>query len=243
MKKTTARRATAAVGLAGAAAVTAVSLGAGNAAAWGNTASVPDATLTKTVSGLTVKAKLFDQSVTYARPITTLPTLRDVWASGKISVEVSGGDVKGGKIASGYLVGCQVNFGASAEGDGGYDVSPETTGGGVSGGESVPVTNTGNYTGSPSASGKAGFTLGPGTTKKVFLIDNTNGDLSPDADNYHSYGNPFTGNKAGIAYSQQEFSYDGCAGYAQAKAFVTVKVTTDNTTANLTFYSKPFSLG
>ena len=228
MKKTTARRATAAVGLAGAAAVTAVSLGAGNAAAWGNTASVPDAGLTKTVSGITVKAKLFDQSVTYARPITTLPTLRDVWASGKISVDVSGADVTGGKITSGYLIGCQINFGADTDGTSvGYDVTGGTT----------------SASGSPSASAGVNFKLGPGVTQKVPLITTTNGDLSPDADNYASYGNPFKGNKAGVAWSQQEFSYDGCAGYAQAKAYVTVKVTTDTTTANLTFYSKPFSIG
>lgn len=234
MKKTTARRASAAAGLLGAAAVTAVSLGAGNAAAWGNTASVPDATLTKTVSGLTVTAKLFDQSVTYARPITTLPTLRDVWASGKISVDVKGADVKGGKIVSGMLVGCQVNLGASVEGD---TTGTLTAAPGATANDSPTVTPSGSGTGG------AKLILGPGTTQKVYLVDNTNGDLSPDADNYHSYGNPFKGNKAGVAYSQQEFSYDGCAGYAQAKAFVTVKVTTDNTTANLTFYSKPFSLG
>ena len=68
------------------------------------------------VDGTPVTVQLFDEYVNVQRAVTNVQTSREVWVSGKVKVTV-GGKAEGGSVNAGYLVGCQVNFGASAEGD------------------------------------------------------------------------------------------------------------------------------
>ncbi len=67
------------------------------------------------VDGSTVKARLYDEAVRYVGNVANIPTSREAWVSGKIVVTVGGG-AKGGTIAGGYVVGCQMNIGGVQNG-------------------------------------------------------------------------------------------------------------------------------
>ncbi|AZG46839.1 MspA family porin [Gordonia insulae] len=222
MKKINTRVA-AGFGLAGAAVMGLTSLGAGGAAA----GPLPGGYVTKTlVDGTPVTVRLFDESVNVQRAVTNVATSREVWLSGKVKVTV-GGKATGGTIAGGYLVGCQVDFGAGAKGGAGVEVAP-----GGSGGATV----------TPGGNAGGGFTLGPGKSSYVPVINTTSGD-STAYKKYTVNGYTFKGANGGVAYSQEKFGLDGCAGYASAKAKIRVSVNTDAVKGVITLYGKPFSLG
>ncbi|MYR06466.1 hypothetical protein GTV32_09145 [Gordonia sp. SID5947] len=224
MKKINTRVA-AGVGLAGAAVMGLTSLGAGGAAA----GALPGGFVSKTlVDGTPVTVRLSDEFVNVQKAVTNIQTSREVWMSGKVTVTV-GGKAEGGTVNAGYLVGCQVNFGAGAEGGAGVTVTAPETGGA----SAAPSEGTG---------ANAGFTLGPGQASYVPIIDTTSGDDTAYKD-YEVHGYTFKGNKGGVAYSQEKFGLDGCAGYASAKAKVKVTVNTDSVKGVITLYGKPFSLG
>ncbi|MDL9945813.1 MspA family porin [Gordonia sp. ABSL11-1] len=222
MKKINSRVA-AGVGLAGAAVMGLTSLGAGGAVA----GPLPGGFVTKTlVDGTPVTVRLSNEFVNVQRAVTNVATSREVWLSGKVTVTV-GGKAEGGSIDAGYLVGCQVDFGAGGGADGGVTASPNPDGG---------------VSAEPSGSGNVGFTLGPGQATYFPVIDTTSGDSTAYKDyEVHSYA--FKGARGGVAYSQEKFGLDGCAGYASAKAKVKVTVNTDSVKGVITLYGKPFSIG
>ncbi|ROZ89113.1 MspA family porin [Gordonia sp. OPL2] len=221
--KTINSRVAAGLGLAGAVVVGLSSLGAGGAAA----GPLPGGYLSKTlVDGTPVTVRLFDEHVNVQKAVTNVATSREAWLSGKVKVTV-GGKAQGGGIAAGYLVGCQVNFGAGANGGAGVSVAPGESGG---------------ATATPSAKGGAGFTLGPGQSTYVPVISTTSGDDTAYK-NYKVSGYKFKGSTGGFAYSQEKFGLDGCAGYASAKAKIKVTVKTDAVSGVIFLYGKPFSLG
>ncbi|MCX6469169.1 MAG: MspA family porin [Corynebacteriales bacterium] len=224
MKTTIMRRASVGAALVGVVAATVSGLGAGAAAA----GPLPSHSLTQTLAdGTKVRVGLFGESFRIARSITAIGTTRQIWASGKIVVDAPG--ATGGTIDAGYIVGCQVNFL-------GAGVTPNTGIGGA-------VTNGQATLGAPSATSGSSVSLGPGQAVALHLINTTNGDLSPQAGNYLTTTNAFTNGKAGVAYSDEEFHVDSCAGYAQAKAFVTVQVDTASVTGYVTVYGTPFNIG
>ncbi|MCD2146390.1 MspA family porin [Gordonia paraffinivorans] len=215
MKKNITRRVVAAAGLTGAVAMGLTSLAAGGATA----GPLPGGTVTRTlVDGTPVTVTLYDEYVNVQRAVSNVPTSREVWLSGKIKVTV-GGKAEGGSVNAGYLVGCQVNFGASAGADAGADTT-DGPGAGVSG----------------------GFKLGPGEASYFPIIETTSGTDTAYED-YHVNSYSFKGKKGGVVYSQEKFGLDGCAGYASAKAKVKVTVSTDAVKGVITLYGKPFSIG
>lgn len=219
MKKNITRRVVAAAGLAGAVAMGLTSLGAGGATA----GPLPGGKITRTlVDGTPVTVQLFDEYVNVQRPISNVPTTREVWLSGKVRVTV-GGKAEGGTVKVGYDVGCQVHFGG---GDIGAGVE-----GGVEGEEP-----------SGEASSSGSLSLGPGEVKRQWLINETSGTNTAYTD-YELNGYTFTGNKGGVAYSQEQFKVESCAGYAAARAFVQVTVSTDAVKGVVVLNGKPFSLG
>ncbi|MCR5978525.1 hypothetical protein GDN83_12435 [Gordonia jinghuaiqii] len=220
MKKNITRRVVAAAGLAGAVAMGLTSLGAGGATA----GPLPGGNITRTlVDGTPVTVQLFDEFVNVQRAVTNVQTSREVWLSGKVKVTV-GGKAEGGSIAAGYLVGCQVNFGASAGAEAGVRVDQVEANNGVV------------------AGAEAGFNLGPGQATYFPIIEETSGSDTAYKDyNVSSY--TFLGKKGGVTYSQQKFGMDGCAGYASAKAKIKVTVSTDAVKGVITLYGKPFSIG
>ncbi|QMU20662.1 MspA family porin [Gordonia rubripertincta] len=219
MKKNITRGVVAAAGLTGAVAMGLTSLAAGGATA----GPLPGGTVTRTlVDGTPVTVQLFDEYVNVQRAVTNVQTSREVWVSGKVKVTV-GGKAEGGSVNAGYLVGCQVNFGASAEG-----------GAGISQGF--------DGTQAPSGEVGAGFTLGPGQASYFPIIETTSGsDTSYSDYKVNSYS--FKGKTGGVVYSQEKFGMDGCAGYASAKAKIKVTVSTDAVKGVITLYGKPFSIG
>ncbi|WP_288815890.1 MspA family porin [uncultured Gordonia sp.] len=223
MKKNITRRVVAAAGITGAVAMGLTSLGAGGATA----GPLPGGSVTKTlVDGTPVTVQLFDEYVNVQRAVTNVQTSREVWLSGKVRVTV-GGKAEGGSVNAGYLVGCQVNFGASAEGGAGVGTEQD---------------DTGTWGPTQSLEGAAGFTLSPGEAKYFPIIEETSGSDTAYKDyNVSSYS--FKGQRGGVTYSQQKFGLDGCAGYASAKAKIKVTVSTDSVKGVITLYGKPFSIG
>lgn len=219
MKKNITRGVVAAAGLTGAVAMGLTSLAAGGATA----GPLPGGTVTRTlVDGTPVTVQLFDEYVNVQRAVTNVQTSREVWVSGKVKVTV-GGKAEGGSVNAGYLVGCQVNFGASAEG--GAGVTADSAGGALS-----------------SAEVGAGFTLGPGQASYFPIIETTSGTDTAYSD-YKVNSYSFKGKTGGVVYSQEKFGMDGCAGYASAKAKIKVTVSTDAVKGVITLYGKPFSIG
>lgn len=212
------RRVAAAAGLTGAAVMALTSVGAGGAEA----GPLPGANVTKKlVDGTSVNIQLFDENVNIQRAVSNVPTSREVWLSGKVRVTVGGG-AEGGSINAGYIVGCQLNFGASGGTKGGLAVTPQEGGG-------AP-------TASSSGDANLGFNLGPGQAGYVPVIQTKSGD-----DTINSF--TFTGNRGGVVYSQERFTVNGCAGFAEAKAKIQVTVDTDSVKGVVTAYGKPFSIG
>ena len=216
MKNTTSRRIAAAAGLAGVSAVALAAMGTGAAAA----GALPGGTTTQTLDdGTTVTVRLFDESSTITPSMAATPASRNVWLDGKIAVNVAGG-AQGGKIESGYVVGCQLNFGATSGASGGASLAPDATG---------------EYGVTPTAAGtSAGFTLGPGEAKTVAFFSDDKGKNA---------GFEFKGANGGLAYNQETFAVHGCAGFAEARAYVKVTVKTKSTTGIVTLWGAPFSIG
>lgn len=224
MKKNITRRVVAAAGLTGAVAMGLTSLAAGGATA----GPLPGGTVTRTlVDGTPVTVTLYDEFVNVQRAVTNVPTSREVWVSGKVKVTV-GGKAEGGSVNAGYLVGCQVNFGASAEGGAGVGTKQND--------------KTGQWGPTRSAEVGAGFSLGPGQASYFPIIETTSGTDTAYED-YHVNSYSFKGKKGGVVYSQEKFGMDGCAGYASAKAKIKVTVSTDAVKGVITLYGKPFSIG
>lgn len=176
--------------------------------------SLPGATKTKSFPDGQLTIKLYDESAKISKAVTNIPTSREVMVSGKVRVSTSGG-VKGGSINAGYVVGCQLTFGAGA----GTEGSQKLEQGAIATGES-----------------KGSVKIGPGEAAYVPIVK-----MKIDDEEVNSFD--FTGATGGIAYSGERFNIDGCAGYAQARAQVTVQVKTDTFKGNVTMYGKPFSIG
>lgn len=234
MKNKVSRRLAAIAGMAGVTTIALGSFGAGGAAA----GALPGGTVTQTlIDGTNVTITLKDEFVDIQGSTVALPTSRNVWLSGKILVDVAG-DAEGGNIEAGYIVGCQLNFGAEAGGNIGIEPAPgEDAEGGIAPGTEYPGGVPGSEPVDPtlgeSAEASGGFTLSPGEAKYFAFF----------TDDGENTGFDFEGSKGGLAYSQETFAVDGCAGFAEAKAYVKVTVETPSVTGIVTLYGKPFSIG
>ncbi|WP_168701255.1 MspA family porin [Gordonia paraffinivorans] len=228
MKKNITRRVVAAAGLTGAVAMGLTSLAAGGATA----GPLPGGKITRTlVDGTPVTIQLFDEYVNVQRPVSNVPTSREAWVSGKVKVTV-GGKADGGTIKVGYDVGCQVNFSSNG-------VEVPGVGGGIDYSDPSNITADGGLQGD---SVGGGVTLGPGQVERVWIINETSGTDTAYSD-YNLSAYSFKGNKGGLAYSQEQFKVDGCAGYAAARAVIQVTVSTDSVKGVVALNGKHFSLG
>ncbi|GGF34150.1 MspA family porin [Williamsia phyllosphaerae] len=231
MKNNKMRSVAAAAAIASVSAVALASLGAGNAAA----GKLPGGFTTQTLAdGTKVTVQLKDEFVTRARSGAANATTRNVWTSGKVLVTVGGSGATGGSVNAGYIVGCQVDLsdGGSAGSGGSFGYEPGTAADPADNAIANSDTNV-----APTGS----ISIAPGAAKFVPVLDSGVGKYNggDTADSTFS----FAGKRGGIAYSQETFQVNGCAGYASAKASVTVKVSTDAVDGYVTLYGKPFSLG
>ncbi|MCX4097086.1 MspA family porin [Nocardia sp. alder85J] len=224
IRKTVARAA--GVGAVTTAALGLFSTGAANADTF---VPLPGADITRVLSdGAVVHVWIDGESATINPSMGATPLHRNAWASATAHINISGvdGDV-GGNIYPGYVVGCQVDI----------------SGGGVSGGPTLGADWSSGQSVTPSASGTGGanLTLGPGQAQSFYVLDIERHD-DFGADSHKTY-NVFSGNDASVAWADETIGLTGCAGYAQARAFVTAEVATAHVQSWVTLWGEPFSLG
>ncbi|WP_227996886.1 MspA family porin [Nocardia australiensis] len=209
----------------GAAATIAMGLFSTGAANADTFVPLPGGEITKTLSdGTVVTIKLVGESANINPSLGSTPVHRNAWVSGSAQVELSSDG--GGKIFPGYTVGCQVNIsggGASGGVEGTADWSGDTVTGGVG------ATSGGN------------LTLGPGQSQSFYVLDQEGAD--DFGNETHRKRNKFSGSSGSVTWADETIGLTGCGGYAQARAFVSVEVETENVVTWVTLWGQPFSLG
>ncbi|MFD3505957.1 MspA family porin [Nocardia sp. NPDC058666] len=183
---------------------------------------LPGGHITKVLSdGTVVDIALVGESALISPSMGATPVHRNAWVSGSAQVSVSDGG--SGRIVPGYTVGCQVNI----------------AGGGVSGGGDVGSDWEGNVDAGVNSGGE--LSLGPGQAATFKILDR---EIADDfGSEAHSSSNRFKNGSGSVTWSDTTIGLTGCAGYAQARAFVSVEVETDNVISWVTLWGAPFSLG
>ncbi|MFW0784500.1 MspA family porin [Gordonia sp. CPCC 206044] len=153
------------------------------------------------------------------------PLHRNAWVSGRYDLKSSDKKSRIG-IGAGYIVGCQMTFGAKSTTDGKASPSLSESGG-------VNITGTASTGGS--------VTIGPGQAAMFSINDAEYQD--PFGSRGHSKSVKFRNGEGALAYTNATMMINGCAGYAQARSFAKVSVQTEKTTQVVNLYGKPFSLG
>lgn len=128
------------------------------------------------------------------------------------------------RITAGYVVGCQVNLSGLNSG--------------LSGGatENLAGVNTANNAGTTQS-----LSLGPGQAT-LYYINNV--EKADDFGSQQQTQNvDYETKDAKNSYVGEQIQLTGCAGYAQARSFATVRVRTSNVDKQVWFYGKPFSIG
>ncbi|MFD6065467.1 MspA family porin [Rhodococcus wratislaviensis] len=193
-----------------------------------------DGTITQTLlDGTVVTVRQTGNTANISPSMGSTPLHRNVWTSGSIDVSIDGGTAEGGNIDAGYIVACQLNFGGSVNGEAGASLTPSDLIGAATGGAAAAI---------PAEGGAgSGITIGPGQATNVPILD------IEYADDYgaeaHTSAFDFEGNSGGFTYSDETFGVSGCAGYAQARSYATVSVSTDSVDGTVTLWGQPFSLG
>jgi hypothetical protein len=209
----------------GAAATMAIGLFSTGAANADTFVPLPGGEMSKTLSdGTVVSIRLVGESANINPSMGSTPLHRNAWVSGSAQVDVSG-DGKG-SIFPGYTVGCQVNIaggGASGGVEGGADWSGDTVK------PSIGATSGGN------------LTLGPGQSNSFYILDLEQAD--DFGSEVHKKRNKFSGGSGSVTWADSTIGLNGCGGYAQARAFISVEVETDNVISWVTLWGQPFSLG
>ncbi|MFC4127372.1 MspA family porin [Nocardia rhizosphaerae] len=184
---------------------------------------LPGGEISRTLGdGTVVTVRLVGESATISPSMGATPVHRNAWVSGRAEVQVAGG-IKKGSIQPGYVVGCQVDI----------------AGGGVDGGASGKTDWEGNASGGLTSGGN--LSLGPGEATSFVILDRES--ANDYGDESHSSANSFKGSEASVTWADSTIGLSGCAGYAQARAFVKVKVQTETIRTVVTLWGQPFSLG
>lgn len=209
----------------GAAATVALGLFSTGAANADTFIPLPGGEIVKTLSdGTVVTVRMVGESALINPSMGSTPVHRNAWVSGSAQVELAGEGAEGGKIYPGYVVGCQVNI----------------DGGGVEGGVSGEV-EWESGEGMVGAESGGELTLGPGQARAFYVLD------LEEADDFgnesHERRNEFEGTSGSVTWADETLGLSGCAGYAQARSFVRVKVETETVMSVVTLWGQPFSLG
>jgi hypothetical protein len=190
---------------------------------------LPGGELVETLAdGTVVSVRLTGESATISPSMGATPLHRNAWVSGSAQVEINGEDpATYGLVYPGYVVGCQVSLNG-----GGF-------GGDVQG--AVVSDGAGGAVGTVGGSAGAELSLGPGQTQSFYLLDlEQPDDYGNEA---HSVYNVISGGTGSVTWSDSTIGLTGCAGYAQARSFVNVRVETSTITTVVTLWGQPFSLG
>lgn len=171
--------------------------------------------------------------------MVALPTTRNAWVSGTVSVKVNG-KASGGTIQAGYVVGCQIQVGSASVNVGGKADS----GVGIDTSKQNPLTVTPSIT----ASTGAAIGLAAGQVGVQNLTFDRKKFPSPGDEIKPNWSAPsnsysFSKDKGSLSFQDQTIGVDNCGGYAQAKFFVIVNAQVGNSEGNVLLWSKPFTLG
>ncbi|MFC7446406.1 MspA family porin [Rhodococcus daqingensis] len=209
---------TAAAGSAAAIALGFFSAGAANADTF---VPLPGGTITKTLAdGTVVTVTMTGESANISGSMGATPLHRNVWVSGSAKVETSGG--ASGTIQPGYIVACQLTLGGKGGADTGMSSNWE--------GEGVKQT----------AKSAGNMSIGPGQAVDYKILDLEKAD--DFGAEQHRAANPYKGNGS-VTWADSTLGVSGCAGYAQARSYVKVTVSTATVTSNVTLWGQPFSIG
>lgn len=189
---------------------------------------LPDASITRTRGdGTVVHLSIVGESAKVSGSMGSTPMHRNVWATGRVVVDVSGPKAASAEIQinPGYIVGCQV------------DIS--SLGTGESESETAPASRTVLPTGA--IGDIETLTLGPGQAGANFILDIE----QPDdyGQEIHKKHTTVYGPHASVSWVDESFAVNGCGGYAQSRLFAGVDVSTDNTESFSTIYGAPFTMG
>ncbi|MEU1521851.1 MspA family porin [Nocardia rhamnosiphila] len=185
---------------------------------------LPGGQITETLGdGTTVTVRLTGASAVISPSLGATPLHRNAWVSGSAGAETST-PPRGMSIRPGYVVGCQVDI----------------AGGGVNAGAGASQ-RAGGQNPDLSTSTGGNLTLGPGQAEKYYLLDIETSDAFGNESHrpFHRVKSP----TASVTWANSTISLVGCAGYAQARAFVQVDVETAKAKEIVTLWGQPFGLG
>jgi MspA len=161
-----------------------------------------------------------DDSATISPSMGSTPLHRNVWVSGRVQVDGTE-SMTSGRIEVGYILGCQVAFGAGA--DASAAASPE---------DSAVAVN---------AEAGADVTLGPGEVARYPILQIQQGDENGDTETVGYF--TFEGHSGSFTYTDKTFGITGCAGAAQARLYANVTAYEKGSKSKITVYGQPFSIG
>lgn len=184
------------------------------------------------------------------------PLSRNVLVSAVAAVTVTappGVTVTGGRIETGYLVGCQVDLGSKStvEGSGnaaGNDNAKPGNGGGQTPGDNGGGAGGGGYGGGNGG----GLTVGTGDLGAGISPSGITPYADPSMSLTIKPGKvgtkaiqtyTFTGASGVTQYVGHDLTIDGCAGYAEARSYTTVLVQDNVMDVTQTLWGQPFGIG
>ncbi|MGX9293976.1 MspA family porin [Tsukamurella paurometabola] len=228
----------AAAGLATAGAVTAGLLMPATASA-DTVIPLRDATQSAKVGSGSIVITVKGQRARLSPGMVALPTTRNAWVSGTVSVKVNGAEADGGSIEAGYAVGCQIDVGDAsidlgAGAESGATFNDPDAGTGLS--PSIKGTTGGSIKLAAGSVGTQALTYDRATWPKP------GDEVAPDW-YAPSTSFDFTGASGSFTYSDQTIGVDGCAGYAQARLYVIAKAGIGNSKGTVILWGAPFTLG
>ncbi|GAB2634307.1 MspA family porin [Nocardia goodfellowii] len=188
---------------------------------------LPGGTITRELAdGTTVTVRIDGESAKISPSMGATPVHRNVWVTGRASVELAGPSASTAtiKISPGYLVGCQLDI------SGVTGTNNETA---TASANTVPI--------APTESFGAGITLGPGQAVARLMLDLERPD--DYGQESHKRYNKVPGPRTSVTWIDETFSVDGCGGYAQARAFVAAEIDSSNYIGNVLLWGQPFSMG
>jgi hypothetical protein len=191
-----------------------------------------DGNITQTLlDGTVVTVRQTGNTANISPSMGSTPLHRNLWASGTIDVTIDGGTAKGGNIDAGYIVACQLDFGGEASGGAAASA----------GWDAIKAGTVGNPISTSDTAVGGGLSIAPGQAVSVPILDVEYTDsYGAEA---HTSDFDFEGNSGGFTYSDESVGVSGCAGYAQARSYATVSVSTDSVDGTVTLWGQPFSLG
>ncbi|WP_231706939.1 MspA family porin [Tsukamurella sputi] len=198
------------------------------------TVKVGSGSITVTVKGQ--KARLSPGMV-------ALPTTRNAWVTGAISVKLTGADADAGTIEAGYAVGCQVQVGDASVGvngtaDSGVGFDSSKGGNPLSVSPSLSAETGGSLSLAAGQVGVQSLTFDRATWPKP------GDEIKPRGASFDpSTSFDFKGGSGSFNYADQTIGVDGCGGYAQARLYVIVTAQIGDSEGTVLAWGDRFTLG